>query len=224
MTTISFFKYKKNKFWAFTQMGKGYDIFTNVKGLSFVKLLGTGAGAGFSLYPDFSTYSILCVWKNEKFARDFIENSQHSKIISEKAYSRNDYFLNTIQSHGLWDGSNPFNKVAKFKSTKNKIGIITRANLNMYRILEFWSSVPKASNAIKKAKGVSWYKGIGEWPLIQQATFSVWESIEHVKNFAYGEGLHKDIVQKTKRRNWYKEDLFARFEILNSEHKEFNNN
>jgi len=220
MTTISFFKYEKNKYWAFTQMGNGYKLFKNTKGLLFLKFLGTGAGNGFSLLPDFSTYAILCVWKNETYAKKYIENSEHSKIISEKAYSRKDFFLNSIKSHGKWDGINPF-ETGQIISSKNKIGIITRANLNKHRLFDFWNSVPKASKAIQQAEGVEWFKGIGEWPLVQQATFSVWENLESVKNFAYRKGVHKDIVKKTKERNWYKEDLFARFEILDIFLKKF---
>ena len=106
---------------------------------------------------------------------------------------------------------------------KNKIGIITRATLNTNRLLEFWKSVPKASLAIKNAEGVEWFKGIGEWPFIQQATFSVWDSLESVKKFAYNKGIHSEIVVKTKKRKWYKEDLFARFEILKSQFKIFKN-
>ena len=64
VTTISFFKYKSNKFWAFKQMYLAFEVLNKVPGLNFFKLLGTGAGAGFSLYPDFGTYSILCVWKD----------------------------------------------------------------------------------------------------------------------------------------------------------------
>lgn len=221
MTTISFFKYKTNKYWAFTQMGNSHKIFNKTKGLLFFKLLGTGGGSGFSLYPDFSTYAVLCVWENELFAREFIHQSEHSKLISLKALYRKDFFLNTIKSHGKWDGKNPFTTTAKSIKPNNKVAIITRATVNKYRLFEFWNSVPKASKAIQKAKGVEWYKGIGEWPLIQQATFSIWKNIDFVKKFAYEGGLHKEIVKKTKSRNWYNEELFARFEILKSEYKEF---
>ena len=51
-------------------------------------------------------------------------------------------------------------------------------------------------------------------PFIQQATFSIWESEEDINNFAYSNTRHKNIVSKTKKQNWYKEDLFARFHIL----------
>tara|TARA_B100001287_G_C22643662_1_gene511475 strand:+ start:847 stop:1518 length:672 start_codon:yes stop_codon:yes gene_type:complete len=219
MTTISFIKYKKNKYWAFKQMGEGYNFFKNVKGLLFFKFLGTGSGDGFSLFPDFSVYAILCVWESEYYFKKFFKKSYYSKIISEKAFSRKDYFLNTIKSHGKWDGKNPFKGEGKVLNPHNKIGIITRANLNKIKLLEFWFSVPRASKAIKEAKGVEWFKGIGEWPLIQQATFSVWDNMESVKNFAYQKGIHKEIVKKTRSRNWYNEDLFARFEILNESHQ-----
>ncbi|MAI28344.1 MAG: spheroidene monooxygenase, partial [Flavobacteriales bacterium] len=72
---------------------------------------------------------------------------------------------------------------------------------------------PKASKAIQKAKGVIWYKGIGEWPLIQQATFSIWKSLDDVKNFAYKNIDHSSIVKKTRKRNWYSEDMFTRFAV-----------
>ena len=90
-------------------------------------------------------------------------------------------------------------------------------------MIEFWRSVPKASNAIKSAKGVSWFKGIGEVPFIQQATFSIWKNLESVTNFAYKDMNHAEIVKKTRKRRWYKEDLFSRFEIIEKKTKVFNN-
>ena len=223
MVTISFFSYSSNKHWAFKQMYFAKSILKKTPGLKFYKLLGTGAGAGFSLFPDFSTYSILCVWDDSKSANDFINNSEHSIKISKKAFSRNDYFLKPIKSHGKWDGINPFN-VNDSKFDKNKsVAIITRATLNFTKLIEFWNSVPKASNAIKNAKGVLWFKGIGELPFIQQATFSIWENLESVTNFAYKDLNHSDIVKKTKKRKWYKEDLFSRFVIIDKKTKIFNN-
>ena len=101
-------------------------LIKKTSGLKFYKLLGTGAGAGFSLYPDFSTYSILCVWDNFKSANDFINNSRHSYKISQKAFSRNDYFLKPVHSHGKWDGINPFSELIDSDFDKTKpIAIIT---------------------------------------------------------------------------------------------------
>ncbi|MAU54792.1 MAG: spheroidene monooxygenase [Flavobacteriaceae bacterium TMED238] len=223
MTTISFFKYSTNKFWAFKQMYLAEKLMNKTSGLSFYKLLGTGAGAGFSLYPDFSTYSILCVWKDRLSADNFINKSHHSILISKKASFRADYFLNPIHSHGKWDGLNPFKGTTIVQDKSKKIAIITRATLNYSRLLEFWKSVPRASKAIKNASGVIWFKGIGELPFIQQATFSIWENMDSVTDFAYKNKNHAEIVKKTRQRNWYKEDLFARFDIIEKKNKVFNN-
>lgn len=214
MTTLTFFTFQKNRFWAFTQMQLAYKTLSKVDGLRFYKMLGTGAGNGFSLWPDFSTYAMLCVWDSETEAESFLSNHNLSKQFDSRASSKTTYFLATIKSHGKWDGANPFSLSKTIDPLQGKIGIITRATLNTNRLIEFWRSVPKASRAIADADGVSWFKGIGEWPFIQQATFSVWDSEESVQEFAYRSRPHANIVTKTRKRNWYKEDLFARFQIL----------
>ena len=74
-------------------------------------------------------------------------------------------------------------------------------------------SIPKASFEISKAKGVYFFKGIGEIPFLEQATISLWNNIEDVKEFAYNSSVHKSIIRKTKNEKWYLEELFCRFYI-----------
>jgi len=95
-----------------------------------------------------------------------------------------------------------------------KAVVITRATLHWNRLFSFWKAVPAASKAIETAQGVQYYKGIGEWPFIQQATISIWDDFEAVNTFAYKDRAHADIVKKTKQMNWYKEDLFSRFHLI----------
>ena len=63
---LHFFSYSKHRFWAFTQMQRAHAGLQQCRGLQFYKMLGTGAGAGFSLRPDFSTYALLTVWDTEQ--------------------------------------------------------------------------------------------------------------------------------------------------------------
>ena len=133
--------------------------------------------------------------------------------IQKKAQSRTDFYLKTIQTHGLWDNQNPFKSSIVDYDKDDKIAIITRGKIKLSKQIDFWLNVPKASNAIKVAEGGEFYKGIGELPLMAQATFSIWKNIDAVKNFAYKSKAHSDIIKKTKQRNWYSEDMFTRFII-----------
>ena len=73
VTTVTFFSFTTNKFWAFKQMGIAPLKLGNIKGLKFFKFLGTGGGSGFSLWPDFSTYAFMGVWEQEVDFNNFIE-------------------------------------------------------------------------------------------------------------------------------------------------------
>lgn len=210
---LSFFTYAENKFWAFTQMQRALPQIQHLSGLEFVKTLGTGAGNGFSLWPDFSTYALLTIWKSKEEATAFLEESGVMKAFVSRSSSQKHFNLHPLHSHGLWGKSNPFESSQRPLKKDEQIGIITRATLRPKRLLEFWRAVPAASKAIQNAEGVLWYKGIGEWPMVQQATFSVWNSLNDVKAFAYKSTAHAAIVKKTRKRNWYKEDLFARFAV-----------
>lgn len=212
-TTLTFFHFDTHKFWAFKQMDKNIMGIRSVPGLTFFKLMGTGAGAGFSLFPDFSTYAFLGVWESEMAAEEFFNRHSFFLAYKERVISYRTLKLKPVHSHGKWSGVTPFGQPSP-ASLKGKVVVITRATLRWQRLIPFWMAVPKASAAIEQASGVYFFKGIGEWPFIQQATVSIWESPEAVSAFAYKGKAHAEIVKKTRKQNWYKEDLFSRFELL----------
>lgn len=214
ITQILVFHLKENRWWAFKQMGLASTNLKKTKGLDFFKLLGTGGREGFSLRPDFSTYVFLGVWQSEKFAQHFVDHHQFIQNYKARCYTIREITLQSFQSHGLWNGTNPFMD-ADPPNSSQKVAIITRASLRWSRLGSFWRSVPQASRAIEQATGVEYFKGIGEWPFVQQATLSIWDSLEQVKQFAYKTKAHADIVKKARQKKWYKEDLFARFVVIN---------
>ena len=61
--------------------------------------------------------------------------------------------------------------------------------------------MPQSSRAIKEAAGVYYYKGIGELPFIQQATISLWKSVDDVLQFAYKSKIHSKIVKKQEKKS-----------------------
>ena len=217
ITTVTFFTFTKNKFWGFKQMGIAPFLIGNVKGLTFYKFLGTGGGSGFSLWPDFSTYAFLGVWEQKADYENFIHQNSIYLAYQKKANSQRNLILTPVKSHGKWSGVNPFQQEVEIKQQQNlslKAVVITRATLRWSRLFSFWRAVPAASKAIQSANGVHYFKGIGEWPFIQQATLSIWDNFEAVNSFAYKGKKHAEIVKKTRQKKWYKEDLFSRFYLI----------
>ena len=92
--------------------------------------------------------------------------------------------------------------------------MITRATINADKRSRFWEHVETVSNEMRKAEGFQFSVGIGENPWNKQATFSVWQSKEHMKQFAYKMPNHADVIQKTRKEKWYSEDMFVRFKVL----------
>ena len=102
LTTITFFKFRKNKSWAFAQMGLLPRKLQKTEGLSFFKLMGTGGGNGFSLRPDFGTYAFLGVWESENAAAQFFEKNEIFKRYYNKASEVRTIKMLSLKSHGFW--------------------------------------------------------------------------------------------------------------------------
>ena len=72
--------------------------------------------------------------------------TQHPIFINyqKKASTQRDLVFKNINSHGFWDGINPFkldSDNSKIKYTK-KVVVITRATLSWNRLFSFWNAVP----------------------------------------------------------------------------------
>lgn len=217
VVTVSFFRFegRKNKWWAFGQMGALPKLETIVPGIKFAKMLGSGAKEGFSILPNFSVYGLLLVWENEQHAETFFTNHPIPSEFAERSTEQWTVFMQNNMAHGFWDGVMPFEQQREFNS-KRLVAVLTRATIKAKFLWRFWRFVPKVSSSVQDKKGRIFSVGVGELPLIQQATFSLWESSDLMMEYAYKSKYHKEVVQKTRALGWYKEELFARFEPYKS--------
>ncbi len=211
-TLISFFQYAgiKNKWHAFARMGRSPILQKKINGLTFFKPLGTGSGNGFSIKPDFSTFGFVAVFKSEELAKEFLGTD----VVKEYTKTTTGYshvLMYTVKSHGEWSEQNPFESSVEYNKTK-PLAVITRATIKPKLAYQFWKNVPAVSKSMDKYDELIFSKGIGEFPLLMQATFSLWSSAEAMMNYAYKNPKHAEMVKKTRELNWYSEELFARFQ------------
>ena len=217
ITTISFFKYTslRNKFWGLKMMQLAHKGLVNTEGLSFYRLLGSGKGKGFNPFPDWSVYCLLQVWESEEAAHTFFNSSDLIKQYSERTDELFTLYMKNISAGGTWVGKNPFEKGADLDSTL-PIAVITRATIKWNWLIRFWKYVPTSQEPLDGNEGLIYTKGIGEIPIVQMATFSLWKNFESVKQFAYNSKQHQEAVRRTRKNDWYREELFARFQPYKS--------
>jgi hypothetical protein len=208
--TLLRFEKRRNKWWAFSLMGRSTRAFKNIEGLSFVKMVGSGAGNGFSILPNLEVYGLLCVWETEAYAKDFFHDNSFFQEIKQRCSQYYCIFAENATSHGFWDGKNPFTPTVKLDENK-PLAVLTRATIKLRYLPYFWKFVPRTSQSVYEQSGRIFTIGIGELPLIQQATFSLWENPAKMMEYAYKSKFHSEVVKKTRELGWYKEELFARF-------------
>ena len=185
------------------------------QGCSFWKLLGSGRNGTFDLQPDWQQWGMMAAWESREDFDRFQQSSFISKWWRKLGSEQWTVLCQPLQSHGKWDGKEPFGK-PDVKIISGPIAVLTRATIKIGRLKNFWSHVDEVAELMTKAPGYITSVGVGEAPVYRQATFSVWDSFEQMKAFAYGSKQHADVIKKTRSEGWYSEELFARFSILES--------
>ena len=211
-TALYIFTLKRRSIhFAFFQMAIGRRVARNIPGVSFAKLMGTGTGRTFTPSDaDLKQWAIL-------FVADDLNAVEESRFLTSwkmRAVKCDLYLLNPISSHGKWSGREPF-AISGEGHCGGPVVAITRARLKWSQAIRFWRSIPPVVTDLHQSPGLIFSIGIGEAPLGLQGTFSLWESAEALRDFAYKNAPHRAVIEDTKRFDWYSEELFARFDLIN---------
>lgn len=217
IVTLTLFRFSglRAKVWAFSQMGLSRGAFAALPGLRFLKLMGTGAGAGFSTTPDFSVYAWLAVWDDEAKARDAIENSQVMTRYRAHCDEVMTMFLEPTRSRGRWSDTEPFS-CEVFAEPSGPIVALTRATLSPLKAAAFWARVPAISAEVERETHQGFMMGMGEVPWLHQVTFSIWTNEEAMRRFSLTSATHGEAVKLAFANGWFREYLFARFNLVDT--------
>ena len=93
------------------------------------------------------------------------------------------------------------------------VASLTRASIRPHKALAFWRRSPPAEAALERAEGCLLAMGLGEAPLLRQATFSVWESQAAMNAYARS-GAHQEAIRAAYGQGHFSESMFVRFALL----------
>jgi hypothetical protein len=188
----------------------------HVPGLRFAKLLGTGDGRTFTVRDaDPLHWALLAVWDDAAAAATFATGPTH-RAWGRLARERLQLSLCPLASRGLWSRREPFGNPAP-RRVDGPVAALTRARIGLRSTRAFWRAVPPVSKDLHTVPGLRLAFAVGEAPVCLQGTFSVWDGTGPLVEFAHRRAAHADVIQRTGREQWYAEELFARFEVLDAQ-------
>lgn len=185
--------------------------------------MGCGKNGSFDITPDFNQWVVMIFFDPLTSNGSGIKISKAIDLLGSfingwwKLFGIKKHFLllEPYAGHGTWDGKSFVSATSgKTEDPDGRIGVLTRATIRLNKLKAFWGAVPNAAEGLNESKGFLFSVGIGEIPFVKQATFSVWSSAEDMKNYAYKRMEHKDVIRRTRKENWYSEEMFLRFKVL----------
>jgi spheroidene monooxygenase len=194
--------------WGYSRFVVGrFDLY-RVPGLRFFKVLGSGHESGFGLRPSLSRQGLFCVFDDETAADAFLADS--SLVARYRAHA-SEFFavkLRAFSCRGSWAGMSL--PVTAQAPTRGPIAALTRASIRLPKAAAFWRQAPLTQRSLDGAPGCLFSAGVGEAPLLRQATFTMWESVAHMDAYARS-GAHLEAIKAAQRHGYFSESMFVRF-------------
>lgn len=186
------------------------------EGLRFWKLLGTGSGRTFTPRDaDPTMWGLFAVWDSIESARQFSESSPVAKRWAMHSDEQWESLLLPVAWKGKWSRRDPFDGAVPGVAVPGRaVAAVTRARVKPSQWRAFAAATPPVAAAVNGSPGLRYTVGIGEAPIGLQGTFSLWDSDEALRNFAYTNAEHRAVMTRTRTDRWYAEEMFARFAVL----------
>ena len=196
---------------AMTHLGLDRWPLAHTPGLSFWRLLGVGRGRVFDPHADWQRYGLFTVWDSYAALKQFAASSSIMRRIQQRAEEAWTVHMLPVRWHGKWGGRDPFTAITPAPAPDPGPWIIlTRATLRPSQVRSFLGAVPAVAEQLLQSRELINSVGVGEAPLLYQATVSLWRTLPAVTEFAYSRNQHAEVIRRTRRERWYREELFAR--------------
>jgi hypothetical protein len=197
-----------SRLWGYARFVLGKRPLRGTAGLRFAKVMGSGYEGGFGLRPSGSRQGLFMVFDDEASADAFIERSDLLGAYQSRAREFLVAKLRAISCRGSWDGRRI--AVSATAAPGDALAALTRASIRPRRAVEFWRRAPPAQVSLEHAAGCRLAVGLGEAPLLRQATFSVWDSVAAMDAYART-GAHQQAIRASMAGDYFSESMFVRF-------------
>lgn len=193
----------------FAHLAFGRFALARIPGLTFAKVLGSGADAGFQPAPSSTHQGLFCAFDTEPNADAFL-NGPSVILDGYRRHAREMFSakLRAYSCRGRWSGKIPLDITQS--PPFGAIASLTRASIKPTKARAFWQHAAPSERSLHAVEGCMIAAGLGEMPLLRQATFTIWESEAAMEHYARS-GAHLSAIRQANKNGFFSESMFARF-------------
>ena len=197
-----------SRLWGWARIVRGPAALRDVPGLRFCKVLGSGHEGGFGLKPSASRQGLFCVFDDDRSARAFLSDNAQVQAYRGRANELLTVRLAPYSVRGAWAGTTLHASAGA--PAHGPIAALTRASIRLPAAPAFWRHAPASQASLEAAPGCLLAVGLGEAPLLRQATFSVWDRVASIDAYAR-QGAHLAAIRASQTHRYFTESMFVRF-------------
>jgi hypothetical protein len=195
--------------WGYGRFAWNYLDIPRIEGLQFGKHLGSGYEGGFSLRPSVDRQGLFLVFETEQAAQSFVDTSEFLAKYRRHCAEFFTVYLRPYAVKGSWSGFG-FAPTQVEPSKDQPMATLTRASIRFSKARSFWRNAKPAHDAMVNAPGCLLAAGVGEAPLLRQATFTMWQNVAAMHAYART-GAHMAAIKTSYGNQYFSESMFVRF-------------
>lgn len=194
--------------WGWSRIVRGPGGLRGTPGLRFGKVMGSGYEGGFGLKPSATRQGMFLVFETDADAARFLEDAPLMHAYRDRTRELLTLRLAPYSARGSWNGRTI--APSAMAPTAGPIAALTRGSIRPAVAARFWRHAPPSQQALERAPGSLLAVGLGEAPLIRQATFSLWDSLQSMNAYAR-HGAHQAAIEAAREQKFFSESMFVRF-------------
>lgn len=195
--------------WAVGQLVRGPGRWLREPGVRFARVLGSGRDGGFGLRPGLDHQGVFLMVDEVADALALVNRSPLVADYRTRAAQCLVAVLQASSARGRWGGQG-MRAIVPSPGPGEPVVALTRASIRASRALRFWRHSPPAEDALAAAPGCRLAVGLGEAPVLRQATLSLWDDTAAMNAYAR-HGAHQRAIEASSREGHFSEWMFVRF-------------
>jgi len=148
---------------------------------------------------------LVTMWDDENALDRFVAEAPIARAMAAGWHAR----LQPLRVWGSWPGIPDDLPRARSVESNGPVAVLTLGRLRIRRAVPFIRATTRAEARVVEAPGCIWATGLARPPLV--STFSLWESADAARDYAFSPGAHDDAIAQGRAEPFHKREAFARF-------------